>query len=53
MFGEGWFEENLCRTMGDGEDTLFKTDRWMGDVPFCVRFCRLFELTDDKGVKVT
>jgi len=34
--------------LGDGSDTLFWFDRWLGDVPFCSRFARLFELTTNK-----
>ena len=34
----GWFDDQVVRRVGDGADTLFWYDRWLGDVPFCVRF---------------
>jgi len=30
----GWFESQVVRRVGDGADTLFWLDRWLGDVPF-------------------
>jgi len=38
--------------VGDGADTLFWHDAWLGAVPFCVHFRRLFELTVDKSTTV-
>jgi len=38
--------------VGDGADTLFWHDAWLGGVPFCVRFRRLFELAVDKSTTV-
>ena len=34
--------------LGDGSNTYFWFDRWVGDVPFCTRFARLFDLTMNK-----
>jgi len=42
------FPDNLGRHVGNGASTLFWLDRWVGDVPFSVRFCRLYDLCDDK-----
>ena len=42
----------MARRVGDEADTLFWLDRWLGDVPFCVRFRRLFELTENKFMSV-
>jgi len=50
--GGGWFQEGLSRLVGDGADTLFWHDTWLGGVPFCVRFRRLFELAVDKSTMV-
>jgi len=45
--GEGvgnWFEENIRRVVGDGRDTLFWYDKWVGDILLKLKFPRLFEL---------
>ena len=47
--GGGWFQEGVSRLVGDGADTLFWHDAWLGAVPFCVHFRRLFELAVDKS----
>jgi len=40
--GEGWFASGVRRQVGDGAETDFWRDCWCGNVPFCVRFRRLF-----------
>jgi len=47
--GGGWFEECVARKVGDYVDTYFLYDRWLGSVPFCVHFRRLFDLAVDKS----
>ncbi|KEH24095.1 hypothetical protein MTR_7g103360 [Medicago truncatula] len=47
--GGGWFRECVSSSVGDGGDTLFWHDPWLGGVPFCVRFRRLFDLAVDKS----
>jgi len=42
----------VARRVGDGVDTSFSHDRWCGDVPFRVRFSRLFDLVVNKSVTV-
>jgi len=45
--GEGvgrWFDDNTRRVIGDGRDTLFWYDTWVGEMPLRVRFPRLFDL---------
>jgi len=44
----GWFGERVSRFIGDGKNTLFWFDKWLGDVPFCRRFARLFDLATNK-----
>jgi hypothetical protein len=39
-----WFQEGVTRMVGDGADTLFWHDPWLGGVSFRVRFSRHFEL---------
>jgi len=43
-----WFPENLRIHVGNGANTLFWLDRWVGDVPLCVRFSRLYDLSENK-----
>lgn len=50
--GGGWFQEGVSRLVGDGADTLFWHDLWLGAVPFRVRFRRLFDLAIDKSCTV-
>ncbi|XP_039687924.1 uncharacterized protein [Medicago truncatula] len=45
---EGWFVGKVSKLVGDGSNTLFWFDRWLGDVPFNRRFARLFDLTTNK-----
>lgn len=39
--------------MGDDNDTLFWFDTWLGSIPLCVRFRRLFELYENNSVTVS
>ncbi|MCH99721.1 kinesin-like protein, partial [Trifolium medium] len=43
---------SVSKKVGDGSDTLFWTDPWLVDSPLCVRFGRLFELTENKAATV-
>ncbi|AES59935.2 hypothetical protein MTR_1g035030 [Medicago truncatula] len=49
---EGWFLGNVSRFLGDGRNTLFWTDVWVGEVSLRVRFIRLYELSLLKGESV-
>ena len=44
----GWFAERVSKVLGDGTNTFFWLDRWVGDVLLCMRFARLFDLTTNK-----
>jgi hypothetical protein len=46
--GGGWFQDCVSRKVGNGDDTLFCHDTWLGGVSLCVCFRRLFELIVDK-----
>ena len=50
--GEGQFAERVSRKVGDGADTSFWYDRWLGGVPLCQRFSRLFDLAENKSISV-
>jgi hypothetical protein len=34
----GWFEEGVVRWVGNGMETLFWSNPWLGGVPLSVRF---------------
>jgi len=38
--------------VGDGAGTYFWYDRWLGSVPFCMWFNRLFKLAENKSSSV-
>ncbi|MCI72678.1 C-terminal binding protein, partial [Trifolium medium] len=48
----GWFEESILKKVGDGSDTLFWTDPWLGGSLLCERFRRLFDLSENKSGSV-
>ncbi|GAU40603.1 hypothetical protein TSUD_28090 [Trifolium subterraneum] len=47
--GGGWFGEGVLKKVGDGTETFFWTDPWLGGTPLCVRFGRLFDLAVHKS----
>ncbi|KAK2370537.1 hypothetical protein QL285_083581 [Trifolium repens] len=49
---DGWFGESVTRKVGDGSETLFWTDPWLGGTPLCERFGRLFDLAVTKSSTV-
>jgi hypothetical protein len=50
--GGGWFCEGVMRKVGDESDTFFWTDPWLGGIPLCERFGRLFDLSERKSSTV-
>ena len=50
--GSGWFDDQVLKRVGDGSDTSFWCDRWLGAAPFCERFRWLYELTENKSMSV-
>ncbi|MCH99671.1 receptor-like kinase, partial [Trifolium medium] len=50
--GEGWFEESIVRRIGNGVDTFFWTDPWLGGIPLSVKYRRLFDLSNKKSSSV-
>jgi hypothetical protein len=49
---EDWFTGSVDRVVGNGVDTLFWSDVWVGDVSFRVRFPRLYDLSMFKEASV-
>jgi hypothetical protein len=33
-----WFDDDLMKTLENGENILFSRDRWMEEEPFCAKF---------------
>ena len=46
---DAWFGECVSRKVGDGTDTLFWSDPWVGGIPLCERFGRLYDLATSKS----
>lgn len=51
MMGD-WFVENVMRKVGNGVNTSFWIDTWLGDVTFRDRFRRLFDLSENQWMYV-
>ncbi|GLU16414.1 hypothetical protein SLE2022_328490 [Rubroshorea leprosula] len=49
----GWFQENIEIVAGEGSNTLFWHDKWVGSVPLKISFNRLFSLATSKGALVS
>ncbi|KEH43503.1 hypothetical protein MTR_1g094270 [Medicago truncatula] len=47
-----WFQGNVDQVVGDGKNTLFWSDTWVGGECFKDRFTRLYELLELKGESV-
>ncbi|GAU37855.1 hypothetical protein TSUD_22710 [Trifolium subterraneum] len=50
--GGAWFEESIVRRVGNGVDTLFWSDPWLGGVPLNVRYRRLSDLATNQSISV-
>jgi len=46
---DGWFHSHVSRSIGDGKNTLFWTDVWVGGVSLRDKFNRLYDLSMLKG----
>jgi len=46
-----FFYKSVCK-VGKGANTSFWKDRWLGDIPLCQRFSRLFDLSSYKSSTV-
>jgi hypothetical protein len=49
---QNWFSQNAVKKLGNGRLTSFWYDRWIGNVPFCVLFPRLFSISTQKEASV-
>jgi hypothetical protein len=48
----GWFTDGVARRVGNGLETLFWSDPWLGGIPLAERFPRLFSLSLNKSSMV-
>ena len=39
-----WFDDNIRRVVGNGRNTFFWTNNWLGGIPLKLQFNRLYEL---------
>ncbi|GKV19246.1 hypothetical protein SLEP1_g29532 [Rubroshorea leprosula] len=47
-----WLREGFVKRVGEGKDTFFWDDMWVGDVNLKENFPRLYSITTNKNVKV-
>ncbi|KAK7410878.1 hypothetical protein VNO78_02073 [Psophocarpus tetragonolobus] len=47
-----WFSDNVFKKVGDGKETLFWEQKWIGDTSLSLQFPRLYGLAADKGTTV-
>jgi len=50
--GGSWFEESISKRLGNGFNTFFWSDCWVGTVSFMERFRRLYDLLIHKDLSV-
>ncbi|PNX84965.1 receptor-like kinase [Trifolium pratense] len=50
--GGNWFGDHVVKRVGDGSDTLFWIDPWLGETPLRERFGRLLALAETKQCTV-
>jgi len=50
--GGSWFEVNISKRLGNGLNTYFWSDRWVGAVSLMERFRRLFDLSVHQDLTV-
>jgi hypothetical protein len=49
---DGWFHNHVSQSVGEGKNTLFWTDVWVGGVSLRDRFHTLYDLSMLKGESV-
>jgi hypothetical protein len=49
---QDWFSNEIIRRMGNGANTRFWLGRWIGAVPLCDKFPRLFSISLQKESSV-
>jgi len=50
--GGSWFEESITKRLGNGLNTFFWSDCWVGTKSFMERYRRLFDLSIHKDLSV-
>jgi hypothetical protein len=49
---KNWVAESFSQCLGDGACTSFWRDLWLGDLPLCIKFPRLFSLSTHKEATI-
>lgn len=49
VYRGSWFDSNVHRKICNDVYTFFWTGRWIGEIPLCERFRRLFDLSERRG----
>jgi hypothetical protein len=47
-----WFSQAVNKKLGNGALTSFWRDKWIGEIPLCDRFPRLFSISTQKEASV-
>jgi len=47
-----WFDDNIRKVVGNGQNTFFWTDNWLGGAHLKLQFSRLFKLSVHKDCSV-
>lgn len=50
--GADWFNEEVVRSVGNGSSTSFWRVAWRGDVPFMLKYNRLFSIVSNKKAMI-
>ena len=50
--GLNWFNREVVRKVGSGENTRFLLDHWVGNEPLCLIYPRLFLISSQKEAMV-
>jgi len=53
MSREEWFSDHVSRSVGNGRNTLFWVDVWIGGVALSVRFSKLYDFSLEMEISVS
>jgi hypothetical protein len=51
-FSQNWFSQGVVRKLGNGVNTRFWRDTWVGEIPLQCKFPRLFSISTQKDLSV-
>lgn len=50
---QGWLSANICRKVRNGENTLFWSDKWLGNFRLSESFSHLYQIAKHKGMLIS